>query len=104
MAILFCILITILVLIAILYLFANTILNCIASTNILIIIAETVNPVAVKFNTLVEILDVFGFTFPCNKLSADDRAVYNLWQEARNNKDFAKADEYRQVLIERGIL
>ena len=47
---------------------------------------------------------MFGFTFPYNKLSADDRAVYNLWQEARNNKDFAKADEYRQVLIERGIL
>jgi cysteinyl-tRNA synthetase len=79
------------------------ILQLVKDINVLIRSKDYQN-LAVKFNTLVEILDVFGFTFPYNKLSADDRAVYNLWQEARNNKDFAKADEYRQVLIERGIL
>lgn len=79
------------------------ILQLVKDINVLIRSKDYQN-LAIKFNTLVEILDVFGFTFPYNKLSADDRAVYNLWQEARNNKDFAKADEYRQVLIERGIL
>ena len=79
------------------------ILQLVKDINVLIRSKDYQN-LAIKFNTLVEILDVFGFTFPYNKLSTDDRAVYNLWQEARNNKDFAKADEYRQVLIERGIL
>ena len=59
---------------------------------------------AVKFNTLVEILDVFGFEFNYNKLTDSDREIYNLWQEARNNKDFEKADIYRNELISRGIL
>lgn len=59
---------------------------------------------SLKFNTLKEILDVFGFVFEYHKLSEDDRRVYNLWQEARVNKDFEKADYYRNELIERGIL
>ncbi len=59
---------------------------------------------AIKFNTLLEILNVFGFVFEYHKLSSADREIYNLWQEARTNKDFAKADEYRAILIERGIL
>ena len=59
---------------------------------------------AVKFNTLKEILDVFGFVFEYHKLTADDRNIYLLWQEARNNKDFEKADYYRNELTSRGIL
>jgi cysteinyl-tRNA synthetase len=59
---------------------------------------------AIKFNTLVEILEVFGITFAYHKLTDDDRKVYNLWQEARNNKDFEKADVYRNELVNRGVL
>jgi cysteinyl-tRNA synthetase len=59
---------------------------------------------AVKFNTLKEILDVFGFVFPYHKLTDDDRGIYALWQEARTNKDFEKADYYRNELSARGIL
>ncbi len=59
---------------------------------------------AVKFNTLVEILDVFGITFEYNKLTDSDREIYNLWQQARVNKDFEKADFYRNELVNRGIL
>ena len=59
---------------------------------------------AVKFNTLTEILDVFGITFEYHKLTESDREVYNLWQEARTNKDFEKADVYRNELVNRGVL
>jgi cysteinyl-tRNA synthetase len=62
------------------------------------------NSLAIKFNTLKEILDVFGFVFEYHKLSEDDRNIYNLWQEARVNKDFEKADFYRNELTKRGIL
>ena len=79
------------------------ILQLIKDINVLIRSKDYVN-LAVKFNTLTEILDVFGITFDYHKLSEDDRKVYNLWQEARNNKDFEKADLYRKELTERGIL
>jgi len=59
---------------------------------------------AIKFNTLREILDVFGFEFEYHKLTPEDREIYSLWQEARSNKDFTKADEYRSQLVSRGIL
>ena len=59
---------------------------------------------AVKFNTLVEILDVFGITFEYHKLTDSDREIYGLWQEARVNKDFEKADFYRNELVNRGVL
>ena len=59
---------------------------------------------ATKFNTLTEILDVFGITFEYHKLTESDREVYNLWQEARTNKDFEKADIYRNELVNRGVL
>ena len=66
--------------------------------------SKTYDLLAVKFNTLKEILDVFGFVFPYHKLTDDDRGIYALWQEARSNKDFEKADYYRNELSARGIL
>lgn len=56
------------------------------------------------FNTLKVILDIFGFSFPYKSLTDEDRDLYNKWNEARSNKDFATADEYRKLLNERGIL
>lgn len=79
------------------------ILQLVKDMNVLIRSKDYSN-LAVKFNTLSEILDVFGLAFEYHKLSEDDRNVYNLWQEARMNKDFEKADLYRAVLTERGIL
>ena len=62
------------------------------------------NKLAINFNTLKEILDVFGFTFEYHKLTNDDRDVYEKWNQARLEKDFEKADYYRNILVERHIL
>ena len=59
---------------------------------------------AMKFNSLKEILNVFGFTFEYHKLTEEDREIYAKWMEARSNKDFEKADYYRNELVNRGIL
>ena len=59
---------------------------------------------AKNFNTLVEILDVFGITFNYHKLSEMDRMIYQLWLDSRANKDFEKADKCRSMLVDRGIL
>ena len=79
------------------------ILQLIKDVNVLIRSKDYVT-LAVKFNTLKEILDVFGITFEYHKLTESDREVYNLWQEARANKDFEKADVYRNELVKRGVL
>lgn len=59
---------------------------------------------ALKFNALKEILEVFGFVFDYHKLTEDDRNIYDKWMAARNNKDFMSADIYRNELVNRGIL
>ena len=59
---------------------------------------------SIKFNTLKEILDVFGFEFEYKKLTDEDRVLYENWQKARMDKDFEKADIYRKELTLRGIL
>ena len=59
---------------------------------------------SIKFNTLKEILDIFGFEFEYHKLTEEDREVYQNWLDARSNKDFEKADYYRNLLVERHIL
>ena len=79
------------------------ILQLVKDLNVLIRCKDYAN-LAIKFNTLNEILEVFGITFEYHKLTFEDKEIYNLWQEARINKDFEKADIYRGKLIERGIL
>ena len=55
-------------------------------------------------NALTSCLDVLGIDYPRIKLSGDDRELFARWNEAKAAKDFAKADEYRQQLTERGLL
>lgn len=49
-------------------------------------------------------LYVLGIEVSRIQLNEDDRKVYALWNEAKREKDFEKADGYRNTLIERGIL
>jgi cysteinyl-tRNA synthetase len=37
-------------------------------------------------------------------LTYQEKELHNEWQNAKNEKDFAKADEIRKQLIEKGIL
>ena len=49
-------------------------------------------------------LEILGVMIPVLTLSDDDRALYQAWMAAKAEKDFAKADEVRAQLMERGIL
>ena len=59
---------------------------------------------AVKLNTLSKILDVLGINLFVEKMNAEALEVYKNWNDARLAKDFAKADIYRNKLIELNIL
>ena len=79
------------------------ILQLVKDINVLIRTKDLDN-LSVKFFTLKEILDVFGFEFEYHYLTREDRDIYNKWQEARNNKDFLNADIFRNELVNRGII
>ena len=56
------------------------------------------------FNTLSAILNVLGTEAKLPLIDQEIKDVYNKWNEARINKDFASADIYRNILIEKGII
>jgi cysteinyl-tRNA synthetase len=51
-----------------------------------------------------DIFFVLGLQVDVSPLSKDDKILYLDWNNARKEKDFKKADQYRQKLIEKGIL
>ena len=57
-----------------------------------------------KFFTLKKMLEVLGLKFEAHILKQEDKDLLNAYNEARKNKDFAKADEYRKELIEKKLL
>lgn len=54
--------------------------------------------------SLMKMLDVLGISYHHLTLTAEDRSIYEKWQEAKSQKDFESADKYREILQERGIL
>ena len=55
-------------------------------------------------HSLRSMLEILGVMIPVLKLTEEDRALYQMWMDAKSVKDFAKADEVRAQLMERGIL
>jgi cysteinyl-tRNA synthetase len=59
---------------------------------------------SVTYGTYKKMLETLGFVFEEKKITAEDKADYLAYQEARKNKDFAKSDELRQKLLAKGLL
>lgn len=57
-----------------------------------------------KFFSLKKMLEILGLEFKIHILTNEDKELLNAYNEARKNKDFAKADEYRKELIEKKLL
>ena len=60
--------------------------------------------VSTVFSTINYMLDLVGMYKYEKRLSEEEKQLYNEWQNAKSNKDFAKADEIRNELIAKGIL
>ena len=61
-------------------------------------------PIGKYFETLKVILNTLGMEIHMERLSKEDKELYNAWNEARINKDFEKADSLRKILSEKGII
>lgn len=56
------------------------------------------------FYAITKISYILGLHFTPSKLSDEDLSIYKAYLLAKENKDFAKSDELRIVLIEKNIL
>lgn len=56
------------------------------------------------FYAITKISYILGLHFTPSKLSDDDLSIYKEYIQAKENKDFAKSDELRKILIEKNIL
>ena len=65
---------------------------------------QVLTDIAKLFNTINYMLDLIGIKKYEKKLSEDEKKSYKLWLNTKANKDFAKADEIRKELIDKGIL
>ncbi len=54
--------------------------------------------------TLRDMLSILGLDIPFVRLSEDDKSLYREYLNAKSEKDFAKSDELREILMKRGIL
>lgn len=54
--------------------------------------------------TFTRITNILGLIFDIPSLTEEDKENYNLYNQARENKDYATSDIYRKKLLEKGIL
>ena len=82
--------------------------------NLVTYLLELVKEVNTKLRNKEDIIDsydkimlinyILGLEYNFKELTEDDKQLYNNWIEARNNKDFEKADTLRKELIDRNII
>lgn len=56
------------------------------------------------FFTLKDMFSILGLEMNVPVLTSSDRELYNAYLKAKQEKDFAKSDEIRQILMERHLL
>ncbi len=54
--------------------------------------------------TFTRITNILGLIFDIPSLTEEDKENYKLYNQARENKDYATSDIYRKKLLEKGIL
>ncbi len=57
-----------------------------------------------QFKTLTDMFNVLGLNIEYVKLGDEERVLYNDYLAAKQQKNFAKSDEIRQILINKGIM
>lgn len=55
-------------------------------------------------NAIEKMLNVLGITVEKPEITEEDKTYFKEWNQAKKEKDFAKADEYREKLMARGLL
>ena len=56
------------------------------------------------FYTLTDMSYILGLHYTPTKLSEEDNSLYKAYLKAKEDKDFALSDKYREELIKKNIL
>ena len=56
-----------------------------------------------SLSLVLDSADMLGIRIEVPHLSKEDKAIYQQYNEAKANKDFAKSDELRATLMEHGV-
>jgi cysteinyl-tRNA synthetase len=56
------------------------------------------------YKRILIIADVLGLKYELGSFCKEDKKIYEEWNRLRNNKEFEKADELREKLLEKGML
>ncbi len=64
----------------------------------------TLDELRKNYFTLKDMLNVLGLVFDEVILTDEDKTLLNDYQEAKKNKDFAKSDQIRTILMQRKLL
>jgi cysteinyl-tRNA synthetase len=56
------------------------------------------------YNTINKYFFVLGLDITFERMEAESKKLYLEWLTARKDKDFAKADELRVILSEKGVI
>ena len=65
---------------------------------------KDLNKVGELFKTLLDMFYVLGLDIKYVKLSDEDKKLYQNYIISKENKDFESSDQYRKLLIEKGIM
>lgn len=60
--------------------------------------------ILIGYNTLLKMTDVLGFVFQPKTLTDEELDLYKKWNDAKAQKNFEEADQYRSQLIQKGII
>ncbi len=63
-----------------------------------------INKIKSLYASLDKMLEILGIQLNKTIINDEDKENYRLYNEARENKDFEKADAYRKILIERKVI
>ena len=80
------------------------IFDVVKAININLRARELKDEIFAQYHDLKAMLDVLGIEHNYFNVSNELKEVYTKWNQAKNDKDFALADEYRKVLMEANVL
>ena len=64
----------------------------------------SIEDIKVLYFTLKDMVDLLGLEFNLVQLTLEDKKLFEEYNNAKKNKDFAKSDELRKIMMERKIL
>ena len=80
------------------------IFDVVKAININLRARELKDEIFAQYHDLKAMLDVLGIEHNYFNVSNELKEIYKKWNQAKNDKDFALADEYRKVLMEANVL